>query len=256
MLHTILHHYEQTRAQPDSRREQLGHLALLISPSVDRPYANYAWPAVEEGHIDTVHIDIKDITEVARRFREANRQPRFEYPAEVAPALGLLLDEQGYIEARHMPLMALRWPSRVVLPGGLEITNASTLVDLRAHIHVYHLGFEIEPPTDLDEMLELRYEEIRQGKRLFLTASLYGVPIATAQLILSDDSAEIVGVTTLKTHRQKGVGAAITHGAVLQAQQHGVQLIFLASANEQASRVYRKLGFQEVGTSVIWVADE
>lgn len=254
MLHAILRHNEQTRIRPDSRREQVGPLALMTSASNKRPYVNYAWPVVEHEHTPVAHVTLDNLIEIVRRFHEANRLPRFEFPAELAPSLGLLLEEYGFTETRTMPLMAWRWPTNVVPPPGFEVSAVQTPEDLQVHTRVYHEGFQIEPPADLNTILESRYRDVVEGRRIFLTALLNGQPAATAQLIPGVGSVEIVGVTTLPALRGHGIGAALTQVATQQARERGANLIFLASASDQSSRLYRRIGYQEIGTTVTWVA--
>jgi len=252
MLHAIIKHNEQTRTRPDTRREQVGSLAVMTHPSA-RSHLNYAWPMVADGSKATVHIDRADIMEVIRYFREANRRPRFEFPAQIAPMLGLLLDQHGFTETRRMPLMAWLWPTSLTAPRGFTLRTLQTPDDLHTHLAISDAGFDHEPPDNVDERFAPLWQDHLDQRRLFLTGHLGDEPVATAQVIVGSSSAEIINVTTIPAHRRKGVAAALTLEAVQRARASGAELIFLSSATDEATRVYRRIGFQEIGLFTHWV---
>ncbi len=261
LLHAIVRHNERTRARPHAQPVQIGALGLLIHPTV-RPYVNFAWPLVanrDDSSAHTFHIKAEDIVAATRHFTEAGRRPRFEFPAQIAPTLGYLLDQHGYVETRRMPLMAWRWQNRLSELPNIEFRIVQSRADLREHLHVSDIGFEFDTSDPREERLERLWQERESEYRLFLTGYLRGEAMGTAQIVLDDEgiaghvSAEIVGITTLPDFRRKGIGAAITGRAVQHARQRGAELIFLSSAHEDATRLYARVGFEEIGTVATWV---
>jgi predicted GNAT family acetyltransferase len=62
---------------------------------------------------------------------------------------------------------------------------------------------------------------------------------------------EIVGVATLPAARRRGLGAAITAALVADAQQRGVDVIFLSAGSEAVARIYERVGFRRIATACI-----
>ena len=65
------------------------------------------------------------------------------------------------------------------------------------------------------------------------------------------DTTEIVGVATLPAERRRGHGAAVTAALVDHARADGIRTIFLSAGDADVARIYRRLGFLEVGTALI-----
>lgn len=63
------------------------------------------------------------------------------------------------------------------------------------------------------------------------------------------DEAEILTLAIARTKRGRGIGANLVRSAAAHAAQHGAERLFLevAFANVAAQRLYRGLGFREVG---------
>jgi ribosomal-protein-alanine N-acetyltransferase len=66
---------------------------------------------------------------------------------------------------------------------------------------------------------------------------------------LAAEEAEILTLAVARAKRRRGIGANLVRCAATHAAQRGVERLFLevASANEAAQRLYRGLGFREVG---------
>ena len=65
-------------------------------------------------------------------------------------------------------------------------------------------------------------------------------------------AAEIVGVVTRADKRRRGVAAAVTSTLVAEHFAGGGDFAFLDAANEQAARVYERLGFTRFGINVVY----
>jgi predicted GNAT family acetyltransferase len=66
-----------------------------------------------------------------------------------------------------------------------------------------------------------------------------------------DGVAEIVGVGTVPAYRRRGLGAAVTAALTAEALMRGVEVVFMSAGDDDVARVYRRIGFADVGTACI-----
>ncbi|MBI3959927.1 MAG: GNAT family N-acetyltransferase, partial [Chloroflexi bacterium] len=86
------------------------------------------------------------------------------------------------------------------------------------------------------------------GKSRAFTARLDGVGISAGMYTdIIDGVTELVGIATLHESRRRGIGGALTAFVTQTAFADGASLAFLSAANEEAGRVYRRVGYQSVG---------
>ena len=72
-----------------------------------------------------------------------------------------------------------------------------------------------------------------------------GIDDACALLYLCGrPEVELVGITTLSAFRGRGIGMQVTAYLAQQAFLQGADLVFLDAVDEQAVRVYQRVGFQ------------
>ncbi|OLE34723.1 MAG: hypothetical protein AUI36_27775 [Cyanobacteria bacterium 13_1_40CM_2_61_4] len=62
----------------------------------------------------------------------------------------------------------------------------------------------------------------------------------------------MVGVVTRKDHRRRGVAATITSELVRRHFDGGGDFVFLDAANEDAARIYERLGFSRFGANLVY----
>lgn len=78
-----------------------------------------------------------------------------------------------------------------------------------------------------------------------------GAPVCTGRYSALDGVAEIVGLGTLPAYRRRGLGAAVTAALTADAHGGGVEVVFMSAGDADVARIYRRLGFTEVGTACI-----
>ena len=77
-------------------------------------------------------------------------------------------------------------------------------------------------------------------------------PVATAGLMLAGGLAGIYNVATDPASRRRGLGAALTATAIAEGRERGYEVAALGSS-ELGYRVYRRMGFEEVGRDRVWL---
>ena len=83
------------------------------------------------------------------------------------------------------------------------------------------------------------------GKGRAYVGLLAGIPVAVGMVTEPYNGiCELAGLVTLAAYRRLGIATAITSKAVEQAFEHGAEIVFLTAADEQAGRVYQKVGFE------------
>lgn len=75
-----------------------------------------------------------------------------------------------------------------------------------------------------------------------------GKPVGASMGYRTDDAVGVFGVTTIASARRRGYGAALTRAAMLT--ETGLPAVLAPS--KQGEGVYRRLGFEPVGTLSIW----
>ncbi|SCG52422.1 GNAT family N-acetyltransferase [Micromonospora halophytica] len=146
---------------------------------------------------------------------------------------------------RSLPIMVRR-PAPVP-PPALEVTLATTPAQLAVAEGLVVHGFPLEawrphrpgeafPPALLD-----------RPQTRFLLAHRGGTP-AGACLTVADDGAGIYWMTTLPTHRSRGVGRALLHGALAHLGDRPVTL----TAARAGRPLYDSLGFAPVADATWW----
>ena len=69
-------------------------------------------------------------------------------------------------------------------------------------------------------------------------------------------TAELMGIGVPPTHRMAGTGTAITRALIHACRDVGVRTVFLSAYNDAAASIYRRVGFQDVGTACIFGEDD
>jgi ribosomal protein S18 acetylase RimI-like enzyme len=79
--------------------------------------------------------------------------------------------------------------------------------------------------------------------------------VSYTDLYLRGGDAQVEDVGTLPEHRGRGYASAVVLAAVEEARRAGAELIFLfADAEDWPKELYRRLGFDELGYYVRFLA--
>jgi len=93
---------------------------------------------------------------------------------------------------------------------------------------------------------------LRAGHKTLVAAfAPDGTPLAAGHYHPANGTTEIGGIGTLPTARRQGLGAAVMSALATHARDHGVHTVFLAYAEEPVARIYARLGFRPVDTTLL-----
>ncbi|MCY1079320.1 GNAT family N-acetyltransferase [Archangium lansingense] len=207
-------------------------------------YFNYAIP---DGAITG------DVSEPLKRlraeFQKKGRVPRFEYVAELAPALADTLLAAGFRQEAEARVMICTRESftPAPMPEGLSfsvLTSGSSREELRTYCNTSRRGFSPDEPYEAsEEEISKTLEELREGRAV--VGYVEGQPAVVGTFTSpSEGISELVGVATLTSFRKRGLGSALTSRVAQEAFARGVDVLFLSTITEEAGRIYERVGFR------------
>jgi GNAT superfamily N-acetyltransferase len=243
----------------DAARSQYQAIAappftIFINPHDLLPYQNYAIPdapVAGDPHVALAHL--KSI------FAARARRARFEFIAEYAPELPAILRAAGFVEEGRYPLLTctaaeLREPPS---PAGLSINTLDAAApDAAIHetLTINDRGFNIASNSAFIAEDIARFRKMITTGRAF-SAYIDGEPVAGGMFTAPRDGlCELVGITTLPEWRGRGIAAALTAFMTRTAFALGVEIAFLSAADEQATRVYERVGYRRCAAMLAYIA--
>jgi len=250
-----------------ARTEDYGALVLFVRDGDGWPF--YARPRIDA----TEHPTLADVTAVRARQRELGLPEAFEWVHEHQPDL-LAVARSAGLSVLEAPLMLLE-PERLPDPGTFSDVPVRVLdpgdpgfaADIALRRAVAAVGFANggtargdAGPAERDAALaqldvaalEEEATRVADGRRISVLAeTLDEGALASGMAMRVDDVAEIAGVATLPSARQRGLGAAVTATLARELRAAGTDLIFLSAGSEDIARVYLRVGFRRIGTACI-----
>jgi GNAT superfamily N-acetyltransferase len=213
-----------------------------------------AWVTLIDGAA-TEAVTLKALTKLKSALKKRKVAFEIEFNEEVFPKVGAWLEAAGLKLAERNPLMSCRPDAFKPHPAADEVhltqlSAAATPAELEAFQTIrWTDGGEIDrpaPPVD-----RLRADMARPNS-VFLLAWLEWEPAGTGVSHSLKGAAEIVGVVTRKDRRRRGVAATITSELMRRHFANGGDFVFLDAANEDAARVYERLGFSRFGANLVY----
>lgn len=185
------------------------------------------------------------VKETIARFREKSAPFRWWIlPSSRPENLIEILKANGFRHTYDAPGMTIELDSipRLQHVEGFEIRRVENAQMLREWAHVFGEGFH--RPAEEEAHWYNAYSDLGlHGTWREFVGYLDGQPVATSSVCLSNDLAGIFHVVTLPPARGRGIGAAITIAALLEAKAYGCRIASLQSS-EMAFSMYRAIGFQ------------
>jgi ribosomal protein S18 acetylase RimI-like enzyme len=244
-----------------TRVETIGPLVLFVPAGSGFPY--YARPRAGARR----PVTAADVRAVRARQRELLIPESFEWIERTAPEMESAATAAGLTVHAH-PLLALgslapapRLPAlidaRIVSPEDPDLILAWAVPG----VAFGHPGTAIGEAgvTERDKIaanhdaatIEMLRSRLRSGRSVLATASGPNGPLAAGSYQLAGGTAEITGIGVLPASRRRGIAAAVTRALAADALDHGARTVFLSATDAAVARIYARLGFREIGTSLI-----
>lgn len=255
--------------------ENIGGFVLFVNEGGGWPF--YARPRL--GGAETPSA--ADITAVRQRQRDLGIPEAFEWVHETTPDL-LAVARSAGLDVLLAPLMVLESAALVPdlpLPGAairfLDPASPGFSADINASRAVGRLGFgapanatalqagalvvEVAGPQQRDAVPPLSDEAVAQLTRRHASGRLLSAVVESpSDGILTCGSAqragavaEVAGVATLPSARRRGYASQLTASLARRALQSGADLVLLSAGDDDAARLYSRVGFRRVGTACI-----
>lgn len=237
--------YYDTVPRAASTTEEVGPFTLFVAgPEVGWPY--YARPRLGEDHAFTPD----DVRRVLARQDELGLPRTIEWVDEVTPTLFPAVVAAGE-SAGRFPLLALPEPVEVADGGRTQVLAADD-ADLALAVGAVHAAFAGEDEITA-RPVGRRAEMIREGHLVEVAAyDADGRLVGGGSAAPRGTTAELMGIGVPPAHRMAGTGTAITRALVRACREVGVRTVFLSAGNDAAASIYRRVGFQDVGTACIF----
>lgn len=171
-------------------------------------------------------------------------------PADRPAELGRMLLDAGFAAAESEVAMAAdlgRIADADTAPEGLRIERATTPARILDFARINAANWD-PPDAHVVSFYRLATPLLCRPDaplRLYV-GYLDDVPVATAELTVSEGAVGLYGISTLAAYRRRGFGSALTLKPLLDAREEGHTLAVL-QASEDGRRVYARLGFEEWG---------
>ena len=198
---------------------------------------------------------LKALTKLRSTFKRHKVPLQIEYNETLFPKVGEWLEGAGLKLVERNSLMSCRPEGfkPFATPEELHLTqlsSAAAAAELEAFQTIrWTDGGEIDRPAPPVERLRA---DIARANSVFLLAWLDWEPVGTGVSHSLKGAAEIVGVVTRQDRRRRGVAAAITSELVRRHFANGGDFAFLDAANDEAARVYERLGFAPFGANLVY----
>lgn len=137
-------------------------------------------------------------------------------------------------------------PSRPLASSDLKIQIVESETDLKTFTRLAAKAFAMTPKAT-EQLLFMNEAVMKAGEQVHFMAFLKGVPVGTATLSTLPSSAGIWDLSTLPEHRKHGIGGALVHAALVEAEKRQYKHVMaLLMPKEMAWGLFAKLGFKKV----------
>ena len=228
--------------------EEIGPFTLFVA-TTETSWQFYARPRL--GLTGAVTAD--DVRRVVARQDELGVPRAIEWVHETTPSLlDAVRAALPDAAVEEVPLMVSRHDGadQHEVPGRREVLAGSS-ADLATVVGVVDAAFggrdEFEPGA-----LGGRPRLLEEGALVMVAAyDGSGTPVGGGSAAPRGEVAELMGIATLPSARGQGHGTAITTALRTELRRRGVSTVFLTAASDDATSMYRAVGFERLATGCI-----
>ncbi len=221
-----------------------------------RPAATTSWPFYARprlGYAGAFTAD--DVRRVLERRAELGLARNIEWVDEVTPSLGPAVAEAVGHPADQYPLLVRRdVPPPPEQQGVVVMTPDHP--DLAVSVGAVHASFgetDDYAPAELQSQPDL----IASGDLIMVAAyDDAGTVVGGGSASPRGEVSELMGIGIVPRGRGRGLGTAVTEALTRAALHAGVSTVFLSAGSDAAASIYRRVGFEDVGTACILELDD
>ena len=236
----------------DSENLTIGPFSVSVSKTKNAPPSG--WITLVDSAASEAET-VKAVPKLKATLKKHKAPFEVEYNEAVFPKVGAWLESAGLKLAERNPLMACRPDAfKPFVAPEVHLTQLKATATA-AELEVFQLirwaeggGAVDRPVPSIDELRAA----LASAGSVFLLAWLDWEAVGTGVSHSLKGAAEIVGVVTRKDQRRKGVAATVTSDLVRRHFEGGGDFVFLDAANEDAARVYERLGFSRFGSILVY----
>jgi len=253
--------YDAIPRRDGVRVEPVGPFELFVREGA-------GWPFYARPRLGATEFSTDDVAAVLARQRELGVPEAIEWVVEASA--GLLPAVQHLMPVTLAPLMVLDANAlppatdgaRLLDPAAASFADDCALSFAVAQVGFGFAGTSTGPPGPVERdaaatpLEPAMLESTARGLLVGHTAEAVVVDgtsgiVARGAFQSALGAAEIVGVATLPSARQRGHGAAVSALLAREALARGNEIVFLSAASEDVARVYARIGFRRIGTAAI-----
>ena len=215
-----------------------------------------AWVTIVEGTVDQRET-ARAVAGLRSVFQQRSAGLEIEYNEALYPQVGAWLETAGLTFAERNPLMACRpdgfRPFSAANVTVRRLSTSSDAADLQAFqtLRWTNGGDDDRVVPSVDVLRR----DLAAATSVYLLAWIDGEQAGTGVSHALRGAAEIVGVVTRVDKRRLGIAATVTSDLVARHFASSGDFVFLDAANEEAARVYERLGFKRFGDNVVYRGD-
>ncbi|MFY9578092.1 MAG: GNAT family N-acetyltransferase [Gaiellaceae bacterium] len=232
-------------AMEGARFEERPGYAWTTCPPVPIPSFNSVWPE-DDSAAGALEAALAEIAALGLPYSVQVRRGKTPACEQEAERLGLMVREE------EPGMLVTPDELRDVDVPQLEILNVKTADGLAQALAVVAEGFGV-PPEFFAPLYDLDFLQL-DGLEYYL-GRVGDTDVTTGVGFTVGDAVGIFSIATPPQHRGRGYGAAVTAQAVRDGFDAGAEFAWLHSS-PSGHPVYRRLGFRDVETYVLYTAPE
>ena len=222
--------------------ERIGPFTATFNTAGANPFLSYAIPD------EAAKPSQDDIEQLVAAYRLRDRVPRLEFLPSLAPAVEPALLAAGFAVDACAPLMIFSRRTAPPAPAGIELVEAMSDEDVRAAATAQHEAYgEPDPPTE-GWIAGIRAGIETGGLLVLARDDRSGEPAGGGQCTPPHEGAsELTSIGVRPAFRRRGVAAAMTAWLAEAMRVRSADLVFLMAAGERETRIYARVGFEQIG---------